>query len=428
MLKYHIQTITVGSGGVLSINFLNIPQSYTDLFLVISSRESNISDFRQPIFLKFNDNSSGYSDRILLADSNSGGQSTLNSYGAGSFVMNGYINGATSTASTFSSTETYIPNYTGAANKYFSTDSVTENNSTSTMRSFQSQLWANSSPILSILLTTFERFAEHSTASLYGIRRGSDRVTLPAAIGGAVTTSGGYTIHTFNSSGTFTTFRQLECETLVIAGGGSGSGATGTYAVGGGGGAGGYLSQNFSSQAGFNYPVLVGAGGTGAFAQTGTSGSDSVFAQIATVGGGAGALFSLNDGNGINGGSGGGASNAGSKLGGSGVLGQGFAGGSGSNYGSSSSGGGGGGAGSVGGNASGATPGSGGSGLSSSISGSFVTRATGGTGGTTSLNQNGASGASNSGNGGQAASTQFNNQYTGGNGGSGVVIVRYLTP
>ena len=41
-----------------------------------------------------------------------------------------------------------------------------------------------------------------------------------APTGGTITTSGGYTIHTFNSSGTFTVFSPItNVEYLVIAGG-----------------------------------------------------------------------------------------------------------------------------------------------------------------------------------------------------------------
>ena len=68
---------------------------------------------------------------------------------------------------------------------------------------------------------------------------------------------GGYTIHTFNTSGTFVANRDLTVEALVVAGGGSGSGATGTYAEGGGGGGGGYLLGNISCSAGSSSLVTV---------------------------------------------------------------------------------------------------------------------------------------------------------------------------
>ena len=72
--------------------------------------------------------------------------------------------------------------------------------------------------------------------------------TLPpvpiTATGGTITYSGGKTIHTFTSSGTFTVLTAgaaATVEALVVAGGGGG----GNYA----GGAGGACSSSFSSTA-----------------------------------------------------------------------------------------------------------------------------------------------------------------------------------
>ncbi len=61
------------------------------------------------------------------------------------------------------------------------------------------------------------------------------------ATGGTITTSGGYTIHTFTSSGTFTPSGTVNVETLVVAGGGGGAGGTSSATGQGGGGAGGVL-------------------------------------------------------------------------------------------------------------------------------------------------------------------------------------------
>ena len=93
--------------------------------------------------------------------------------------------------------------------------------------------------------------------------------------GGTVTTSGGYTIHTFTTSGPFGVMGPgySELEYLIVAGGGGG-GAD----MGGGGGAGGYLSTSTFSAPG-TYSITVGAGGPGAAAGTagprGSNGADS---------------------------------------------------------------------------------------------------------------------------------------------------------
>jgi hypothetical protein len=175
--KQLISTVTVGSSGAASIELSSIPSSFTDLLLVISAREKNIADFRQPIFMTFNSNTSGYSDRILLGNGASV-SSTSNSYGAGSFVMNGYANGQSSTSNTFASISTYVPNYAGSNNKSISSDSVTENNATSALQGIQAQLWTNTAAITSIQLTTYTEFAQYSTASLYGITSGNGGATV----------------------------------------------------------------------------------------------------------------------------------------------------------------------------------------------------------------------------------------------------------
>lgn len=95
-----------------------------------------------------------------------------------------------------------------------------------------------------------------------------------SASGGTVTSAGGYTIHTFTASGTFTIGakgkREIEWE--IIGGGGAGQpGAIAKYAkAGGGGGAGGYMTgtqqlsphyNDSTTSPVTNIPVTIGAGG-----------------------------------------------------------------------------------------------------------------------------------------------------------------------
>jgi hypothetical protein len=77
-----------------------------------------------------------------------------------------------------------------------------------------------------------------------------------AATGGTITTSGGYNIHTFTSSGTFSvTAGTIQVEYLIVAGGGGGGSD-----AGGGGGAGGMRTgtQTVTEQ---DYSITVGGGG-----------------------------------------------------------------------------------------------------------------------------------------------------------------------
>ena len=221
---------------------------------------------------------------------------------------------------------------------------------------------------------------------------------------------------------------------LVIAGGGGGGSNQIAYnGGGGGGGAGGYRTSvgtsggggsaesPITAAPGTTYTITVGAGGAGGANQAvayGTSGSNSVFGSITSVGGGGGARSSGSANNGISGGSGGGAGGD-TGSGGSGTANQGYAGGSRIGNFNTYGGCGGGGAGAVGviNDAGGGSPG--GAGVSSSITGSAVTRAGGGGGGAYNVSAGGAGGSGGGGAGGGNG--------TGGTGGSGIVILSIPT-
>ncbi|MEI7903005.1 MAG: glycine-rich domain-containing protein, partial [bacterium] len=259
--------------------------------------------------------------------------------------------------------------------------------------------------------------------------------TMADGTGGTITHVGGYTIHTFTSSGTFTPGAAGNVEVLVVGGGGGG-GSNG----GGGGGAGGVQYNSSFGVTAQAYSVTVGGGGSKAATANvrGDNGTNSVFNTITATGGGGGAS---RDGGGApsTGGSGGAGANAvnlnsAARTGAAGTAGQGNTGGNGpaTDLGASGGGGGGGGAGAVG-TAGAANGGNGGVGVAYSISGSSVYYAGGGRGGVTvngSAGSNGTGGGTgvdrdaNSGGGGGGGNAGGG---TGGNGGSGIVIVRYLT-
>jgi hypothetical protein len=247
----------------------------------------------------------------------------------------------------------------------------------------------------------------------------------------------------------------IDVNFLVIAGGGSGGRTTQNCA--GGGGAGGYRCSVSGESSGggasaespvsitvaTNYTVTVGAGGTARSTQIrGDNGFASVFATIESTGGGGGAAQGVN-GAGLDGGSGGGASFGVSTAlhnGGLGTANQGFRGGNKSavNF-AQGCGGGGAGAPGVDSTASASNdPTAGGDGVSSLITGSSVPRGGGGGGVDTS---GGGSGGSGGGGAGAAVSSATNGDpNTGGGGGgncnadpaalsgqggSGIVILKY---
>jgi hypothetical protein len=281
--------------------------------------------------------------------------------------------------------------------------------------------------------------------------------------GGAETTVGSYTVHTFTSSGTLTVEGSgLVVDYLIVAGGGGGGGAGGANSGGGGGGAGGVLT-NFGGTAtslvSGTYSIVVGNGGSGGTAEndvmTATPGSDTTFNSLTAIGGGAGANSNNDyDGADKSGGSGaGGTGNNSDATGppGSGTSGQGNAGGNSVYSGPNWSAGGGGGKGSVGGTASTTVAGNGGAGYDASsyvgsslgASGYFgggggggiyntTSYSTGGSGGGGAGGGNGAQAGTNGtantgGGGGGTGGASGGTAQVGGNGGSGICIIRYET-
>jgi hypothetical protein len=278
--------------------------------------------------------------------------------------------------------------------------------------------------------------------------------------GGVVTSVGGNTIHTFNTSGTLVPITTLSASYLIVAGGAGGGSSlwASTTNGAGGGGAGGLLSgSSLTIDPNSTYLVTVGAGGAGSTAVNvnGSSGTSSTFSMVSTTavgGGGGGSQVNSGGvmGSGQAGGSGGGGCGAqvGNTAGGAGTgtSGQGNNGGAGLSQDPNRPAGGGGGSGGAGVAGSGSNGGNGGVATASSISGTSTYYAGGGGGGvvsgtaglgggtSTTANKGGAgdgavataSGgtatANTGGGGGGAAGAGTGN---GGNGGSGVVIISY---
>ena len=440
-----IQTVTVGSGGAANIEFTNIPQTYTDLKLVVSARDT-FSATANAMYLQVN-GAGGTAYSIRRVQGNGSAASSYSETGQSSANYYSTATGASATASTFGNFELYIPNYAGSNAKSMSVDAVTENNGTTAFASMYAGLTTNTAAITSITLSPDTAFAQYSTATLYGVTSAG---TAAKATGGIITMDENYFYHTFLASGTFTPTQNLTADYLVVAGGGGG-GSRGGGGGGAGGmrctvtatGGGGSLESPLSLTANTGYTVTIGAGGAGGSrAVAGANGSDSVFSTITSSGGGYGGSAAVVPNTGNNGGSGGGGSNNG--VGGTGTTNQGYAGGSSNN--TSYDGGGGGGAGAVGANAStagiGLGSGNGGNGVATSISGTSTTYAGGGGGGSFGSSNHGTGGTGGGGNGANTAPTagtantggggggagnsaNTNTTPAGAAGGSGIVIVRY---
>jgi len=280
---------------------------------------------------------------------------------------------------------------------------------------------------------------------LWGTGAGPTAQVYVVASGGTESTSGGYRIHRFTGSGTFSVTTGGSVEVLVVAGGGGGAGGNSSNDGNGGGGAGGVIyNAGFAVSAG-SYSVTVGPGGAGgaaASASPGSNGGNSVFGTLTAVGGGGGGSDSGTQTGKTGGSGGGGGVSSGGGSGGAGTSGQGNSGGNGLPGGGSpgGGGGGGGGAGAAGGTGGQNQPGgSGGAGVQYSISGT-ATWYGGGGGGSSWTNGGGSAGTGGGGSGGSRLGAYGGTSgtantgggggagtagYASGNGGSGVVIVRY---
>nr|DAL22187.1 MAG TPA_asm: hypothetical protein [Caudoviricetes sp.] len=160
-----------------SIEFSNIPQIFTDLYILVSVRTARnlANDF---IDMRFNtdDTDGNYSARVLYG----------NGSGVSSFTENSYIgdiNGDTSTSNTFSSISIYIPNYTSSVAKSSSVETVSENNATAAYQSLVARLWNGTAAINAVrfgFTAAGSNLVAGSSASLYGIKSGSDGVTTVA--------------------------------------------------------------------------------------------------------------------------------------------------------------------------------------------------------------------------------------------------------
>jgi hypothetical protein len=303
-----------------------------------------------------------------------------------------------------------------------------------------------------VLPITIDPTVVHNTTSQFAsgnFNRSNDISTgyISGATGGTITTVGGYNIHTFTTSGTFTPNNNGNIEVLVVGGGGGGG-----ETIGGGGGGGGVTYNPTYAVTTTPITVTVGPGGNGMQGTCtyttggGSNGSNSVFGSLTAVGGGGGGSYNNVSSGATSGGSGGGTGAGSAASATSGTAGQGNNGGiTGAN---TNDGAGGGGAAAIGGTAVSGTAGAGGNGIAQAITGatnyysggggggarnpSGVAGASGGLGGGGAGGYSGSvgiNGTSNTGGGGGGGG--YNNTGPvcggGGNGGSGVVIIRYPT-
>jgi hypothetical protein len=156
-----------------SITFASIPQTYTDLKILISARSGQTGTTRENLIIGFNSQ---------LADS---GFNWIGMYGyitgvgtnktPAAYRIIGDVPAADVTANTFSNAEIYIPTYTSVTPHTFLGESVVEDNTANGgFLSWSGVLWNGGSEAITSV-TIFcgagsQQFIANSTFYLYGIK------------------------------------------------------------------------------------------------------------------------------------------------------------------------------------------------------------------------------------------------------------------
>lgn len=162
-----IYTQTLSSTTVV-VNFTNIPQTYTDLQLNISTRSSG-STGSGSIGAYFS--GAGYPADASWITGVGNGTSTSSSRNS-AYQNLGNVNDTTHTSNTFSQHIMYMPEYTTSKWKQIIVDSVSETNGSAAQALMIAGVNRTSAPVTSISMDMGgNSFQVGSTFTLYGISR-----------------------------------------------------------------------------------------------------------------------------------------------------------------------------------------------------------------------------------------------------------------
>lgn len=170
---YSLIASNVFSSAANQLTFSSIPQTYTDLVLRISARQSsgnpNVYGRLNVFFNSDDDTSVDYSNtRLYTLNGTSATSDRLSSTYFGPEMWSA----GNSTANTFGNGEIYIPNYTTTEAKPTSSFGVGENNATANAIGISAGLKrANISAISSLRIVSSINFDIGSSFYLYGIKK-----------------------------------------------------------------------------------------------------------------------------------------------------------------------------------------------------------------------------------------------------------------
>jgi len=166
----HITTTTVPTAAY-SVTMASIPQTYTDLMIVVSAR-SDYGVSAHEMQFAINSITSGYSNKMMYTNS---GTSVASASASNAFyTWGGAVVGSISASNTFSNCVAYLPNYSSTtAAKSVSVDATAENNGTASIIWINSGLNTTTAAITSLTFycwQSFINFVPGTTFALYGIK------------------------------------------------------------------------------------------------------------------------------------------------------------------------------------------------------------------------------------------------------------------
>ena len=160
-----IATVTLGSGGAASIDFTSISGAFTDLWILVSSRNTTTAEH---CLIGFNNSTANFTGRYLIGSTTAEG-GTYGRYLGNQIPSSGPSN-------IFSNASIYISNYSGSTNKVVSAEITGyRTDRSSYTEGLSVNVWSQTAAITSVQIAneTGANLAQYSTATLYGITKGS---------------------------------------------------------------------------------------------------------------------------------------------------------------------------------------------------------------------------------------------------------------
>ena len=157
------------SSSAASVTFSSIPNTYTDLVVKASVRMTVVGNFDE-LYLQFNSSTAAIHSRTDLYGNGTSAFSGRDS--SRDYISLWYANASSSTTSTFTNIEYYIPSYTANQNKPVGISSASEANATLAYINATAGLFRSTSEITTIKIYPISaNFASDSSFWLYGIKK-----------------------------------------------------------------------------------------------------------------------------------------------------------------------------------------------------------------------------------------------------------------